>query len=361
VGVTLLLALGAFNSQNNLLFWAFGFALAVLIVSGVVSGFMLMGVTVRRTGMARVQAGEVAEIRYALTNRNRFWPAFALSIHEHAPSVTPVGLLARLLSRPVTPPRPSPLGPALAFVAHIAPGQTVTVAASVPALRRGEVVLTGVVIHSGFPFGLMRKLMRFDQPGSGVVLPRIIPPAQGALAAVASPGMAQNPMRRVGPGDEFHSLREYRPGDPLRDIAWRASATRPGLVVRQTSVNAPQRVWIVPVLRSRPGSDEADELAIGHAAGLAVEAERRGLEYALLVPLTGTLITPRRGQGHLDRVLLELALLDLGPDDGRGAALGDAPAPGPGLRVLVTADGPALEARPSAPRARAGVPVGARP
>ena len=35
--VTVFIAVGAFNSQNNLLFWAFGLSLAAMVVSGILS------------------------------------------------------------------------------------------------------------------------------------------------------------------------------------------------------------------------------------------------------------------------------------------------------------------------------------
>ncbi|MBO6514819.1 MAG: hypothetical protein JJ974_12725, partial [Phycisphaerales bacterium] len=42
VFVTLFIALGAINGQNNLLFWLFGFSIAALVVSGIITGSALM-------------------------------------------------------------------------------------------------------------------------------------------------------------------------------------------------------------------------------------------------------------------------------------------------------------------------------
>jgi uncharacterized protein (DUF58 family) len=52
-------------------------------------------------------------------------------------------------------------------------------------------------------------------------------------------------MRQHGLGREFESLREYRPGDDLRDICWTASARRGDLVTRQYQTERSQSVWIV--------------------------------------------------------------------------------------------------------------------
>ncbi|HEX4321252.1 MAG TPA: DUF58 domain-containing protein [Acidobacteriaceae bacterium] len=52
-------------------------------------------------------------------------------------------------------------------------------------------------------------------------------------------------MRQRGLGREFESLREYRPGDDLRDLCWTASARRGDLVTRQYQAERSQSVWIV--------------------------------------------------------------------------------------------------------------------
>ena len=52
-------------------------------------------------------------------------------------------------------------------------------------------------------------------------------------------------MRHRGLGREFESLREYRPGDDLRDLCWTASARRGDLVTRQFQAERSQSVWII--------------------------------------------------------------------------------------------------------------------
>src|SRR5436309_1051785 len=78
--VTLLIALGAFNSGNNLLYWTFGFALSLLLVSGVISGAMLMGLRVEREWVSGAMVGGQVRVRYRLRNIGRLVPAFALTI-----------------------------------------------------------------------------------------------------------------------------------------------------------------------------------------------------------------------------------------------------------------------------------------
>ena len=83
LAMTLLLGVAAATRPNNLLVWIFGVMLGAILVSGVVSGFMLMRLEVRRVDVGTAIAGRTSRLRYELTNRSRFWSAFALWIREH--------------------------------------------------------------------------------------------------------------------------------------------------------------------------------------------------------------------------------------------------------------------------------------
>lgn len=320
--ITMLVALGAFNSQNNLLYWTFGFALALLLVSGVVSGAMLMGVRVERAWISGAAEGEVVRIRYQVRNINRLVPAFALTISEEGfeeivSQRTP--WYRKLFRRvPQVPARPILRTP-YAFVAHVGAGETVFAESRCVAIHRGTADLSGFVVTTSFPFGLMRKSLHVPQHAMTVIVPRAATVQLDPSGGSSRQGSFGGSSRRAGRGDEFFALREYSQGDSPRDIAWRASAKRGSILVRQFAAPSPRRVWIVLHLRSRPGSDAADEQAIRVGAGLARAAEKQGVEYGLAVPLTRLLVHPRRGEGHLSRLMGDLGLLDLGADDGRGS------------------------------------------
>ena len=82
VAVTTLLMLGALNSQNNLLFAAMGVSIGGLVVSGILSGWALLGVRVERISVSNASVGRPMTLRYRVSNKNRFVPAFALVIEE---------------------------------------------------------------------------------------------------------------------------------------------------------------------------------------------------------------------------------------------------------------------------------------
>jgi uncharacterized protein (DUF58 family) len=52
-------------------------------------------------------------------------------------------------------------------------------------------------------------------------------------------------LRLRGTGREFESLRDYQPGDEMRNISWTATARRAHLITREFTTERSQKVWIV--------------------------------------------------------------------------------------------------------------------
>lgn len=326
VFVTLLIALGAFNSQNNLLFWAFGFSLAMLVVSGLLSGAMLMGLRVTRERIGDAHAGDVLTIRYRVRNSNRVIPVFGLTIEENPPPAEATsGRLKRASRRSArTPAQESPprIDPSRAFVPHIAPRETIIIESRTSAHRRGPVEFASFSVHTTFPFGIMRKSLDIHEPASTVILPTLAATDGRELESAALEGESARSSRIRGDGDEFHSLRDYTAGDNPRSIAWKASARRGHLLVKQSLAPSPLRLWIVLRLRVSAAQTEGfDERAISIAASMIEQARARSIPLGLAIPLTGMSVPPRADPAHFDRLLRELGGLVLGPADARGRDL----------------------------------------
>jgi hypothetical protein len=69
-------------------------------------------------------------------------------------------------------------------------------------------------------------------------------------------------------------VREYRPGDPWRRIAWPVTARAGRLVTREYEQDAAARLRLAIDLGPTPGPD--GEQAVARAAGIGREALRRG-------------------------------------------------------------------------------------
>ena len=317
VFITILTALGAFNSQNNLLFWAFGFALAVLLVSGLISGQMLMGIRAERTAPDRAIVGEPLHLSYRITNRSRLVPAFAIGVSEHNPPSTPPPPRRRPFGRrPQIPPR------AFTFLVHLGPRETIDLSAKLTPARRGMLALSDFSLETTFPFGIVRKSLLFRQPRTILVRPRPVPPPPERLSRRrAGVAAAASSAARPGVGEEFFTLREYVPGDTPRSIAWRATARAGALLVRQNTLPVPRRLLLLLRLDLGAG-EEANEAAISLAAGVLSAAAQAGYELGMSVPLCAIERRPSAGRAAMGRLLDDLALIDL-------ASLPPRPAPIP--------------------------------
>ncbi|MFQ5935719.1 MAG: DUF58 domain-containing protein [Acidiferrobacterales bacterium] len=119
-------------------------------------------------------------------------------------------------------------------LAPIPPGEETELSVTVMPLRRGYINFAGAIIARPDPFGLFRAFARTVAHDALLVLPPRYPVPeiqllgsrryqQGGVALASSVGDAQ----------EFFSLRDYRPGDPLRHIHWRTWARRGEPVVKK--------------------------------------------------------------------------------------------------------------------------------
>ncbi|MFI4897179.1 MAG: DUF58 domain-containing protein [Phycisphaerales bacterium JB059] len=302
IAITLFIAIGAINSQNNLLFWLFGMAVGGIVVSGLASGAALMGLHARRIAPRMIESGSQGVITYELAHRGRFVPAFALLIRERGGSMAPeqgrVGLLE----------------PAWAFVGHLSPGARARGRARVLAGRRGLVRLDAYEVSSTFPFGLFRKTLVFRQPQTIAITPARLPVREGLLETVALGSERGAPRgRRSGMSEEFFGLRAYVPGDSPRFMAWKRSAALGELVVRQNAAPMPPRL----VLEMDPKLADADErdreLALSLLSTLALEAGARGYSVGIDLAWAGYRSPLGGGARLLRQRLIELASVELDP------------------------------------------------
>jgi uncharacterized protein (DUF58 family) len=302
--VTLLLAIGAFNSQNNLLFASLGLAIGGLLVSGILSGSALLGLRLERLPIEQTHVGGRLVLRYRATNSNRTVPAFGLTLNElpgdttwqqHAPSIRAYFACV----------------PARGRRSGGRKGSADAEFALEPR-RRGAFVLGPVRLWTTFPFGLTKKSITFSIPAATVVHPVQLPVRQGILdkltvRAHSGVGAAASP----GLGDEFYGLREYADGDNPRWIAWRRSARTGQMVVRQNSSPTPRVLWIVVSLR-RGDRVERAERAIALASALIRACSHEGASVGLAVPSHGVAMPPRAAHRALGAMLERLATLDVG-------------------------------------------------
>jgi uncharacterized protein (DUF58 family) len=112
-------------------------------------------------------------------------------------------------------------------------------------LLRGPVPLTAVHLRLEGPLGLCARQFAVPLPESPRAWPDAGEAAREALALALASRTGGRGLRRVGEGREFESLREYRPGDDVRSVDWKASARRGRTVVREHRPERNQRVLLL--------------------------------------------------------------------------------------------------------------------
>ncbi len=119
--------------------------------------------------------------------------------------------------------------------ATVGPGKQVEVMTTVRARAAGYQVLHGAALVLGDVLGLFDVEAYFPNPIAVKVFPRALPaeaqavrPAAGALHEQ----IGLHHVRRRGLAGELRELREHSHGDPFKFIAWKATARRGKLMVR---------------------------------------------------------------------------------------------------------------------------------
>ena len=99
--------------------------------------------------------------------------------------------------------------------------------------RRGLFPIGPLVVEYSDPFGMVRSLTAVGSADRLTVVPAVVDLPDGGPVLIDGDGSAQLVQRRAVGNDDDLSTREYRWGDALRRVHWRASARHGELMVRQ--------------------------------------------------------------------------------------------------------------------------------
>jgi uncharacterized protein (DUF58 family) len=207
-------------------------------------------------------------------------------------------------------PKPIPLP-------DIPPGGMVDITGEITPIRRGRLVLDGATVARTDPFGLIRRDAEIaEQPDSIIVYPRRFQlphftlPGEGRRLHVGGVAMAGS----VGDSEEFISVREYRPGDPLRRIHWAGWARTQRAVVKEYQEEFFVRHALLLDTCGGGSTAEAFEDAVSLAASFAFTVdEHDSLLDLMFVGDRAYSFTAGRGLAHNEQMLQILAGVSLHP------------------------------------------------
>jgi uncharacterized protein (DUF58 family) len=285
---------------------AFGGALLLTLVLG--RGLSLLAANrIRRSGfemgwvrdarVLTVARGEEAVLEFVLKNRGKD-PAQAMGLRAVASS---------LLTVDITP-----------CEIYLPPGSVATLAMRIVGKRVGRWGIHGLALElRGMPLGgdgpfdapLVFSCPHGVEVGSRPLVAMLRSPRGGRSGRITELGRSA---RTRGEGDDLRELRDHVVGDPFKKIAWRASARRGRLVVREMERQERDTVWLVVDASvdgwaGTPGTAPLDR-TVDEAAAVAVRHLARGDHVGLVVVASRPRSWIGLGQGPAQAALIAHAL-----------------------------------------------------
>jgi uncharacterized protein (DUF58 family) len=270
----LVLLLAAVNYGNGLVYGLTFLLASVGVVSMLHTHRNLSGVRVTAGPCAAVFAGEPALFSICLANDSEVSRHGVALLHDRR-EVTRVDLAAR---------------------------ETRCVSVPVATRRRGYLALPPVVVTTNYPLGILYTWSRkLALPARCLVYPA--PAGDGTYPEAPADGAGEG-QSRPGAGDDFIGQREYRAGDSLRHVNWKALARDQGWYTKEYGGGGASLVWLDWDLLAP--LDSESRLSI--LCRQVLDAERHGASYGLRLP--DTILAPGNGEQHRDRCLESLALFN---------------------------------------------------
>ncbi len=316
LALTLLIAIAALNTGNNLLFIVVAAMLGAVLVSGVVSALMINALEVGLHLPHHVFAGQSYAGAVLLHNRRRL-PLFSVSVvppilKEERPVwrwrrtefVYPAAgsgrrpflrwpdlVLARVPPQhanygragdPVAPPRRvPPVFEQSVYFPYIPARQHQSAELELCFPRRGRYAQRGIGISTRFPFSFLKKTRTVALTQEVLVFPSVEPTDEMLAMLPNLSGEMESHLR--GRGSDLYRIRDYQPEDSARHVDWKATAKSGELKVREFTREDERSVRMI-FDNPAPGVlDEAHyERAINLAASIAWRffQENTGLSFA---------------------------------------------------------------------------------
>jgi uncharacterized protein (DUF58 family) len=208
-------------------------------------------------------------------------------------------------------------------ISDLAAGERTSVRIGLRCNARGAFALRGFRVETAFPFGILRGWRSFPLEHKLLVYPKFFPLAQLTLPT----GRRYQPggvalVSQVGESFEYLGNREYREGDNVRDIDWRATARSNKPIVREWVEEYMLRAAVildthVPADRNRTRMAQrrdAFERAVSIAAGVSDYMARQ--DYLVDIFAAGPNLyhlTAGRSLAYLDQILDILACVNENP------------------------------------------------
>lgn len=318
------MAIGLMAEQAAVLAWGGATLLGLMIARGVTllsvdrvrnAGFEMLWQEPQR--VARIGANEQLELRAEVRNRDDRAARYVGLRSQHSPHL-------RVELDPVT--------------GEVPAGGRLAVTVRISSQRVGRHGLYGLSLEVRGSPGLYEVPLTFANPFGVEVLPASYATRTRSALGGRSRSRADlgSPGRLPHGSYDLREIREYRSGDPFKRLAWKATARRGRLMVREFDLEERDVVWIVldasVELWSGLSGRAPLDVAIESSAALVQSHLERGNQVGLAIVAARKLawIPPGGGAAHAAR-LMEALCFQSGCHDADRSGLDEADV---ALRVL---------------------------
>ncbi len=286
--------IGSIVGRNNMLMLVFAMMIGPWVINGWIAFSMLKHTRARRFLPRRTMAGELVSIDVEVENRKWLLSSWLLVARDQVA-------------------HPRDRFQATTLFVRIPAKQKRVGRYSVRFCQRGVYSFGPIELTTHFPLGLVERGLLCDEFSQLIVHPRI-----GRMTSRwrhdlwNATELTERRTTRAGLfDDEFHRIREFRPGDNPRAIHWRTTARSGELMVREYHQSRDQELVLLVELWQPPHPTSSDldrvELAISFAATVAYDQLRQSRNARLKVFVCGTEVFQTDQSSGYELVLDHLA------------------------------------------------------
>lgn len=184
--------------------------------------------------------------------------------------------------------------------------------------ERGRFRVGPTIVVAHDPLGFAFRMAKLENRWEVLVTPPLSVEEMTSIPALGPRGPSEAYRRRVGPGSEFRSLREYEPSDDARKIAWRRSGLEKIYVREHEEEAHPDLLVLLDSSRDMrlglPG-EESLEQGVEGGTVIAGQAIGRADRVSLLVfsDRTVEFVPPQRGAAGAEVLTQAFARVGLSP------------------------------------------------
>jgi uncharacterized protein (DUF58 family) len=289
IAATVIVLSAAINTSNNLLYMILSALLAVMLLSGFLSGLNFRVLSLRARLPEYCFAKQPFQMTVAVKNPKRVFPTFSLSVGAVDPS-------------------PFEFAPYYVPLVQARNQDTRTVEALLS--RRGRHSLKEVHLKSRYPFGFIVKGRPFPVDATCIAFPEILPNEELDVAVDDIMGTSERFER--GQGLDLYLIRDYVSSDSARHVDWKASAKTASLKTREFAAEESRSLLLVFDRYGQAGDEEHFENMVSQTASLALYLSQEGAEVTLLSDDWSS--PPGQSNNLLQSILCYLALVEMTPD-----------------------------------------------